>query len=73
MFAYGAIVLLTGGYSAIAGGIALSILMLPTIILTAEDAIRMVPVENEGSGHRHGRHYNPDRLDGAAAHGLPGS
>ncbi len=43
VFAYGAIVLATGGYSAIAGGIALSILMLPTIILTAENAISMVP------------------------------
>jgi phosphate transport system permease protein len=43
VFAYGAIVLATGGYSAIAGGIALSILMLPTIILTSESAIEMVP------------------------------
>jgi phosphate transport system permease protein len=43
VFAYGAIVLLTGGFSALAGGIAISILMLPTILLTAEDAIRMVP------------------------------
>ena len=43
VFAYGAIVLTTGGYSAFAGAMALSILMLPTIILTAEDAIRMVP------------------------------
>ena len=43
VFAYGVIVLNTGGYSAIAGGIALSILMLPTIILTAENAISMVP------------------------------
>jgi phosphate transport system permease protein len=43
VFAYGAIVLSTGGYSAIAGAVALSILMLPTIVLTAEDAIRMVP------------------------------
>ena len=43
VFAYGAIVLATGGYSAVAGAIALSILMLPTIVLTSEDAIRMVP------------------------------
>ncbi len=43
VFAYGAIVLRTGGYSAFAGAVALSILMLPTIILTSEDAIRMVP------------------------------
>ncbi len=43
VFAYGTIVLATGGYSALAGAVALSILMLPTIILTSEDAIRMVP------------------------------
>jgi phosphate transport system permease protein len=43
VFAYGAVVLVTGGFSAIAGGVALSVLMLPTIILTAEDAVRMVP------------------------------
>ena len=45
VFAYGIIVLAFGGYSAIAGGVALSILMLPTIMLTAEDAIRMVPAK----------------------------
>jgi phosphate transport system permease protein len=43
VFAYGVVVLATGGYSAAAGAVALSILMLPTIILTSEDAIRMVP------------------------------
>lgn len=43
VFAYGAIVLATGGYSSLAGAVALSVLMLPTIILTSEDAIRMVP------------------------------
>jgi len=43
VFAYGAIVLITGGFSALAGGVALSILMLPTVILTSEEAIRMVP------------------------------
>ena len=45
VFAYGAIVLATGGYSAVAGAIALSILMLPTIILTSESAIAMVPAK----------------------------
>ncbi len=43
VFAYGTVVLVTGGFSALAGGIALSILMLPTVMLTAEEAIRMVP------------------------------
>lgn len=43
VFAYGAVVLATGGFSSLAGGIALSILMLPTVMLTAEESIRMVP------------------------------
>lgn len=45
VFAYGTLVLLMGGYSAIAGAVALSILMLPTIILTSEEAVRMVPAK----------------------------
>jgi len=43
VFAYGAVVLATGGFSAVAGAIALSILMVPTIILTSESAVAMVP------------------------------
>jgi phosphate transport system permease protein len=43
VFAYGAVVLLMGTYSAIAGGIALSVLMVPTVVLTAEEAMKMVP------------------------------
>lgn len=45
VFAYGAVVLVTGRFSAVAGALALSILMLPTIMLTAEDALRMVPAK----------------------------
>jgi phosphate transport system permease protein len=44
VFAYGAVVLVMGGFSAPAGGVALAVLMLPTVILTAEEAIKMVPV-----------------------------
>jgi len=43
VFAYGAAVLTMGGFSAVAGAIALSILMVPTIILTSESAVAMVP------------------------------
>jgi phosphate transport system permease protein len=45
VFAYGAVVLIMGKFSAIAGGIALSILMIPTVMLTAEEALRMVPAK----------------------------
>src|SRR5262249_47796165 len=43
VFCYAVVVLLMGSYSAIAGGIALAVLMLPTIVLTAEESIKMVP------------------------------
>jgi len=43
VFVYAAVVLLMGSYSALAGGIALAVLMLPTVTLTAEGAMRMVP------------------------------
>jgi len=44
VFAYAAVVLVTGTYSAPAGGVALALLMLPTVLLTAEEAMKMVPV-----------------------------
>jgi phosphate transport system permease protein len=43
VFAYAAVVLVMGNYSSWAGGIALSLLMIPTVMLTAEEAIKMVP------------------------------
>jgi phosphate transport system permease protein len=43
VFAYAAVVLIMGTYSAWAGGIALSLLMIPVVMLTAEEAIKMVP------------------------------
>jgi phosphate transport system permease protein len=43
LFAYAAVVIVTGTYSAPAGGVALAILMLPTVLLTAEQAIKTVP------------------------------
>lgn len=45
VFAYAAVVLYFGTYSAPAGGVALSLLMLPTVILTAEESMRMVPLK----------------------------
>ena len=43
VFAYAAVVLATGTYSAPAGGIALALLMIPTVMLTTEEALKMVP------------------------------
>ena len=43
VFVYAAIVVAMKTYSAWAGGVALAVLMLPTIILTAEEALKQVP------------------------------
>jgi phosphate transport system permease protein len=43
VFAYATVVLWMGGYSAWAGGIALAVLMLPTVTLAAEEAMKQVP------------------------------
>jgi len=43
VFAYALIVKQFGGFSAMAGGIALGIIMIPTIIRTTEEMIRLVP------------------------------
>lgn len=43
VFAYGVIVLTTKEFSAIAGGFALAVLMLPVVALTTEQALRLVP------------------------------
>jgi phosphate transport system permease protein len=43
VFVFGILVQPMGTYSAIAGGVAIAVLMLPTVVLTAEQAIRMVP------------------------------
>lgn len=42
VFVY-AILVINFGYSAIAGGVALAVLMLPTVMLAAEEALRQVP------------------------------
>jgi len=43
VFAYAAVVIVTGGFSAPAGGVALAVLMLPIVLLTAEESIKRVP------------------------------
>jgi phosphate transport system permease protein len=44
VFAYGVIVLSTKQFSAIAGSFALAIIMLPIVILTTEEALKLVPM-----------------------------
>ncbi len=43
VFAYGVIVLTTKGFSAVAGGFALAVIMLPIVTLTTEQALKLIP------------------------------
>jgi len=43
VFAYATVVVTTGSFSALAGGAAMAVLMVPTVMLTAESALRAVP------------------------------
>jgi phosphate transport system permease protein len=45
VFAFAVVVVTTGEFSALAGGVALALLMLPTVLLTAEEAIKRVPAK----------------------------
>ena len=45
VFAYAAVVGVTGSFSALAGGVATGILMVPIVMLTSEEALRMVPAK----------------------------
>jgi phosphate transport system permease protein len=51
VFAYAAVVLATGTYSAPAGGMALALLMVPVVMLTAEEAMKMVPRIMKDAAH----------------------
>ena len=43
IFAYGVVVLATNQFSALAGGVALAVLMLPIIVRTTDEALQIVP------------------------------
>lgn len=45
LFAYGLVVLTTGTLSAVAGGIAMGVLMLPIIVRTFEEGLRAVSLD----------------------------
>lgn len=43
LFAYGIVVLATGTFSALAGGVALSVLMVPIVVRTVEEGLKQIP------------------------------
>ncbi len=72
VFVYAWLVLAMGTYSAIAGGIALAVLMLPTIMLTAEQAVRMVPQRMKDAAYGMGCTRTQVALKVVLPTGLPG-
>ena len=53
LFAYAAVVVVTGTYSALAGGAALAVLMVPMVLLTAEQAEELDLDMLDGRDHAH--------------------
>ena len=51
VFAYGVLVLSSKTFSALAGGMALSVLTLPIIILSCEEALRLVPADTRAAAY----------------------
>lgn len=72
VFVYAWLVLAMGTYSALAGGIALAVLMLPTIMLTAEQAVRMVPQRMKDAAYGMGCTRTQVALKVVLPTGLPG-
>lgn len=50
IFVYGLIVARTGGFSALSGGVALGLIMVPIIARTAEESLRLVPATLREAG-----------------------
>ncbi len=68
VFAYGVIVLTFQGFSAIAGGFALAVIMLPIVALTTEEALKLVPTSQRlASAALGANHFQTTRIIVAAA------
>src|SRR5262249_24910219 len=72
LVAFAAVVLTTGRFSPVAGGVALAVLMIPTVLLTAEDALRMVPQRMREAGGGMGGTPTQVPLKVVLPTGLPG-
>lgn len=72
VFAYAMVVLTTGTYSAPAGGVALAVLMLPIVVLTAEEAMKMVPKIMKDAAHGMGCTHSQVLWKVVLPTGMPG-
>lgn len=72
VFVYGVIVVTTGSYSAWAGGVALAVLMLPTVTLAAEEAMKQVPQRMKDAAYGMGCTRTQVIMKVVLPTGLPG-
>lgn len=72
VFVYAVIVITTGTYSAWAGGVALAVLMLPTVTLAAEEAMKQVPQRMKDAAFGMGCTRTQVILQVVLPTGLPG-
>ncbi len=72
VFAYSTVVLLTGRFSPLAGGVALAVLMLPIVTLTTEEAIRSVGADMREAAIGMGATQSEVVLDVLLPTALPG-
>jgi phosphate transport system permease protein len=72
VFVYAVIVITTGTYSAWAGGVALAVLMLPTVTLAAEEAMRQVPQKMKDAAYGMGCTRTQVIMKVVLPTGLPG-
>jgi phosphate transport system permease protein len=72
VFGYAAVVVTTGRFSALAGGVAMGVLMVPTVMLTAEQALRAVPQKMKLAAHGMGATHAETVLKVVVPTAMPG-
>jgi phosphate transport system permease protein len=72
VFGYAAVVVATGRFSALAGGVAMGVLMVPTVMLTAEQALRSVPQKMKLAAHGMGATHAETVLKVVVPTAMPG-
>jgi phosphate transport system permease protein len=72
VFGYATVVVTTGRFSALAGGVAMGVLMVPTVMLTAEQALRAVPQKMKLAAHGMGATHAETVLAVVVPTAMPG-
>lgn len=72
VFGYAVVVVTTGRFSALAGGVAMGVLMVPTVMLTAEQALRAVPQKMKLAAHGMGATHAETVLKVIVPTAMPG-